>query len=55
MYETIQKLRNIPKHFLAEETLIRGLKHIDLRDADFLREHKIQLKKHRKNKNKAKI
>lgn len=50
MYETIQKLRTIPKHFLTEESLIKGLKHIDLKDADLLREHKIQLKKHRKAK-----
>ena len=52
MYETCQKLRNIPKHFLTEETLIKALKHIDLKDADLLREHKIQLKKHRKTKDK---
>ena len=51
MYETCQKLRNIPKHYLVEEVLIKGLKHIDLKDADLLKEHKIQLKKHRKLKN----
>lgn len=53
MYETCQKLRSTPRSFLAEEPLLKGLKHIDLRDADLLREHKIQAKKHRKAKSKS--
>lgn len=50
MYETCQKLRATPRAYLEEKPLLKGLGHIDLKDADLLREHKIQLKKHRKAK-----
>lgn len=52
MYETCQKLRNIPKKLLEEEQLIKGIRHIELKDSDLLREHKIQVKKYRKTRSK---
>ena len=53
MYETCLKLRQIPQFYLKEETLIKGLKAITLKDTDVVREHKIQLKKVRKQKTAA--
>ena len=50
MYETCQKLRQIPEDYLKEENLIKGLKTITLKDTDVVREHKIQLKRFKKHK-----
>lgn len=50
--ETYQKLRNIPKHLLAEDTLVKGIRRYDLKDIDLLKEHKVQLKKFEKAKKK---
>ena len=52
MYETCTKLRNIPKHFLLEENLMKGIKRIDLSDSDFWKELKVQHKKYRKRNKK---
>ncbi|KAH7646141.1 tbc1 domain family member 10a-like protein [Dermatophagoides farinae] len=54
MYETCQKLRNIPKLLLTEDSLIRGIKRFELRDIDLLKEHKIQMKKFHKSKKQQK-
>lgn len=50
MYETIQKLRNIPKELTQEEPLTKGVSQINLKDIDLLKEHKKQVKKKRRIK-----
>lgn len=52
MFETCQKLRNIPEHFLNEEALLKGIRRFDLKDSDLLKQHNIQVKKFKKIKNK---
>ncbi|XP_027197964.2 TBC1 domain family member whacked-like [Dermatophagoides pteronyssinus] len=45
MFETCQKLRNIPKSLVTENLLINGIKRFELKDLDLLKEHKHQMKK----------
>jgi hypothetical protein len=51
MYETLQKLRNIPKNNLSESILVDHILKIELHDRDLQREHNVQ----EKNRRKAKI
>jgi hypothetical protein len=51
MYETLQKLRNIPKENLSESILVDHILKIELHDRDLQREHNVQ----EKNRRKAKI
>lgn len=52
MYETIQKLRNIPRAHLGEQALMKGLKSINLADGDMVKMHKAEYKKLQKTKKK---
>ncbi|OTF77950.1 TBC1 domain family member 10A-like protein [Euroglyphus maynei] len=52
--KTCQKLRNISKSSLTEDSLIRGIKRFELRDIDLLKEHGIQMKKLQKSKKQLK-
>lgn len=52
MYETCQKLRNIPRAHLTEQALMKGLKSINLKDSDMVKMHKEEFKKLQKTKKK---
>lgn len=53
MYETLEKLRNIPKQYLSEQVLVDHVLKLELHDRDLQREHNIQEKKRRKAKTSA--
>jgi len=50
MYETLEKLRNIPKENLSESVLLDHILKLELHDRDLQREHNVQEKKRRKAK-----
>jgi hypothetical protein len=50
MYETLEKLRNIPKEYLSESILVDHILKLELHDRDLQREHNVQEKKRRKAK-----
>lgn len=51
MYETLEKLRNIPEHHMSEPILVEHVLQLELHDRDLQREHNIQEKRRRKAKN----
>jgi hypothetical protein len=50
MYETLEKLRNIPKEYLSESILVDHILKLELHDRDLQHEHNVQEKKRRKAK-----